>query len=187
MRPLKQITGEAEFNEVFTKMSAYHATTWSAICTTAGWSVLACSCTSGPPSILAQANLQVLIKDLMDLARQRAKQRSYHSAASGHLYAESEAVKYYGYRSLTKRLRGLRPGPEGSVHRLALTRLSQQAQELAMELQGPIHSSCMARHVPSTKVPGNSASCAHAQRPSQQDGGDSEKYHRRTGARTSKG
>src|SRR4029453_11822691 len=53
------------------------------------------------------------------------------------LYTESEAIKYYGYRCLTKRLRGLPPGPEGSAHRLALTRLSQQAQELAMELQGP--------------------------------------------------
>jgi alkylation response protein AidB-like acyl-CoA dehydrogenase len=43
----------------------------------------------------------------------------------------------YRYRCLTKRLRGLPPGPEGSAHRLALTRLTQQAQELAMELQGP--------------------------------------------------
>ena len=136
MRPLKQITGEAEFNEVFTKMSAYHATTWWAIYTTAGWSVLACSCTSGPP-ILAQANLQVLIKDLMDLARQRGETKILSCGSVWPASMPRRGVKYYGYRSLTKRLRGLRPGPEGSVHRLALTRLSQQAQELAMELQGP--------------------------------------------------
>jgi alkylation response protein AidB-like acyl-CoA dehydrogenase len=46
-------------------------------------------------------------------------------------------VKYYGYRCLTKRLRGLPPGPEGSAHRLVLTRIVQRAQELAMELEGP--------------------------------------------------
>ena len=139
VRPLKQITGEAEFNEVFYEnvrvprdnlVGDLHN----------GWMVGIglLMHERATTSILAQANLQVLMKDLMDLARQRGRSKDpIMRQRLARLYAESEAVKYYGYRSLTKRLRGLRPGPEGSVHRLALTRLSQEAQELAMELQGP--------------------------------------------------
>jgi alkylation response protein AidB-like acyl-CoA dehydrogenase len=89
-------------------------------------------------SILGQANVQVLIQDLCTLAQQRGRsQEPVIRQRLAYLYTGSEAVKYYGYRCLTKRLRGLPPGSEGSAHRLALTRIVQRAQELAMELEGP--------------------------------------------------
>lgn len=139
VRPLRQITGESEFNEVFFEnvrvprenlVGDLHN----------GWMVGIglLMHERATTSILGQANLQVLVKDLLDLARQR---NLHHDPVVrqrlAQIYIESEAIKNYGYRCLTKRLRGLPPGPEGSVHRLALTRLSQQAQEFAMELEGP--------------------------------------------------
>ena len=139
IRPLKQITGESEFNEVFFEnvrvpreslVGELHN----------GWMVGIglLMHERATTSILGQANVQVLIQELIDLARQRGRhQEPVIRQRLTQLYTESEAVKYYGYRCLTKRLRGLPPGPEGSAHRLALTRIVQRAQELAMELEGP--------------------------------------------------
>ena len=139
IRPLKQITGESEFNEMFFEsvrvprqnlVGELHN----------GWMVGIglLMHERATTAILGQANLQVLVQDVIELARQRGRSKDpLIRQCLARLYAESEAVKYYGYRCLTKRLRGLPPGPEGSAHRLALTRLTQQAQELAMELQGP--------------------------------------------------
>src|ERR671924_1268342 len=79
-----------------------------------------------------------MIKDLIDLGRQQGRhQEPVIRQRLAQLYTEGEAMKYYGYRCLTRRLRGLPPGPEGSAHRLALTRLVQRLQELALELEGP--------------------------------------------------
>jgi alkylation response protein AidB-like acyl-CoA dehydrogenase len=89
-------------------------------------------------SILTQANVQMLVQDLITLAKQQGRADNLVIRQRlAQLYIESEAIKQFGYRNLTKRLRGLPPGPEGSAHRLGLTLLTQRAQDLAMALQGP--------------------------------------------------
>jgi alkylation response protein AidB-like acyl-CoA dehydrogenase len=138
-RPLKQITGEAEFNEVFFDNVRVPRQNLVGELNN-GWMVGIglLMHERATTAILGQANLQVMVQDVMALARQRGRNHDpVMRQRLARLYAESEAIKYYGYRCLTRRLRGLPPGPEGSAHRLALTRLTQQAQELAMELQGP--------------------------------------------------
>lgn len=139
IRPLKQITGESEFNEVFfDNVRVPRANLVGEL--HQGWTVGIglLMHERATTSILGQANVQVLIQELIALARQQGR----HTEPAlrqrlTQLYTESEAIKYFGYRCLTKRLRGLPPGPEGSAHRLVLTRLVQRAHELAMELQGP--------------------------------------------------
>ena len=139
VRPLKQITGESEFNEVFFENVRVPRENMVGDLNN-GWMVGIglLMHERATTSILAQANVQVLVKDLMQLAREqgRADDPIIRQRLS-QLYIESEAIKGFGYRNLTKRLRGLPPGPEGSAHRLSLTLLVQRAQELAMELQGP--------------------------------------------------
>src|SRR5262252_622198 len=139
IRPLKQITGESEFNEVFFENVRVPRDNLVGELNH-GWMVGIglLMHERATTSILGQANVQVLIQELVDLARQRGRhQEPVIRQRLAQLYTESEAVKYYGYRCLTKRLRGLPPGPEGSAHRLVLTRIVQRAQELAMELEGP--------------------------------------------------
>ncbi len=139
VRPLRQMTGESEFNEVFFENVRVPRENLVGDLNN-GWMVGIglLMHERATTSILGQANLQVLVKDVTDLARQRGQHKDpVVRQRLARLYTESEAVKYYGYRCLTKRLRGLPPGPEGSAHRLALTRLTQQALELAMELEGP--------------------------------------------------
>jgi alkylation response protein AidB-like acyl-CoA dehydrogenase len=139
IRPLKQITGESEFNEVFFDNVRVPRENLVGELNN-GWMVGIglLMHERATTSILGQANLQTLIRDLLELARQQGSSKDpVMRQRLTRLHIESEAVKHYGYRSLTKRLRGLPPGPEGSAHRLMLTRLTQRAQELAMEMQGP--------------------------------------------------
>ena len=49
---------------------------------------------------------------------------------------EAEALKYTSYRQLTRQLRGLPPGPEGSIMKLGTTDLNLRIQSFAMELLG---------------------------------------------------
>lgn len=139
VRPLRQITGESEFNEVFFENVRVPRDNLVGELNN-GWMVGIglLMHERATTSILTQANLQVLIKDLIELARQRGRNADpVMRQRLAQLHIASEALKNYGYRNLTRRLRGLPPGPEGSAHRLGLTLLVQQAQELAMELQGP--------------------------------------------------
>jgi alkylation response protein AidB-like acyl-CoA dehydrogenase len=52
-------------------------------------------------------------------------------------YCEQQALKYTGFRQLTRRLKGLPPGPEGSMMKLVGTELNLRMSLFAMELLGP--------------------------------------------------
>ena len=115
IRPLKQMTSESEFNEVFFENVRVPRENLVGELDN-GWMVGIglLMHERATTSILGQANVQVLIQDLCVLAQQRGRsQEPVIRQRLAHLYTESEAVKYYGYRCLTKRLRGLPPGPEG--------------------------------------------------------------------------
>jgi alkylation response protein AidB-like acyl-CoA dehydrogenase len=50
---------------------------------------------------------------------------------------EGEALRYTNLRQLTRRLKGLAPGPEGSIMKLCASELNLRIQLFAMELLGP--------------------------------------------------
>ena len=50
---------------------------------------------------------------------------------------EAQAVKYTGFRQLTRQLKGLPPGPEGSMLKLCSTELALRLAAFATELLGP--------------------------------------------------
>jgi alkylation response protein AidB-like acyl-CoA dehydrogenase len=50
---------------------------------------------------------------------------------------DAEAIKYTGYRQLTRQLKGLPPGPEGSMLKLCSTELALRIATFALELLGP--------------------------------------------------
>jgi alkylation response protein AidB-like acyl-CoA dehydrogenase len=51
--------------------------------------------------------------------------------------ADAQALRYTGYRQLTRQLKGLPPGPEGSMMKLCGTELGLKIALYAMELLGP--------------------------------------------------
>ena len=50
--------------------------------------------------------------------------------------SEATALKYTGYRQLTRQLKGMPPGPEGSMMKLVSTELGLKMALYAMELLG---------------------------------------------------
>jgi alkylation response protein AidB-like acyl-CoA dehydrogenase len=50
---------------------------------------------------------------------------------------EAQALRYTGYRQLTRQLKGMPPGPEGSMMKLCSTELGLKIALYAMELLGP--------------------------------------------------
>jgi alkylation response protein AidB-like acyl-CoA dehydrogenase len=50
---------------------------------------------------------------------------------------EASAIRYVGLRQLTRQLKGLPPGPESSIQKLAYSELNVRIQKFAMELLGP--------------------------------------------------
>jgi len=55
----------------------------------------------------------------------------------GQFAAEATAIRYTGFRQLTRQLKGLPPGPEGSSIKLSASELGLRIATFALELLGP--------------------------------------------------
>jgi alkylation response protein AidB-like acyl-CoA dehydrogenase len=55
----------------------------------------------------------------------------------GQFAAEATAIRYTGFRQLTRQLKGLPPGPEGSSIKLSASELGLRIASFALELLGP--------------------------------------------------
>ncbi|HUY29147.1 MAG TPA: acyl-CoA dehydrogenase family protein [Candidatus Binataceae bacterium] len=139
VRPLVQMTGARGFNEVFFEdvrvpkknMVGDKNQGWQVAITT-----LMFERNGGGGGAGGQ------IHELVKLAQ--SVQRDGHPAWEdagvrqkiAEFYCEQQALKYTGFRQLTRRLKGLPPGPEGSIMKLCGTELNLRIQLFAMELLG---------------------------------------------------
>jgi alkylation response protein AidB-like acyl-CoA dehydrogenase len=73
---------------------------------------------------------------LADLARAHGTLNDVTRQQIADIWIRSEISRFLGMRSMTAALRGHRPGPEGSVAKLAATRLNIDAANLGMTLLG---------------------------------------------------
>jgi alkylation response protein AidB-like acyl-CoA dehydrogenase len=144
VKPLKQITGDAEFNEVFFDNVRVHESQilggvnngWAVGLTTLMYERLALG-------FGLQVRLRITLESLLDMAKRMEK----HGRAMtkdpvmrqklAALWIDTEALKYTGARAVTKLLRGELPGPEASAGKMGWVDTHQRLQELAMEIQGP--------------------------------------------------
>jgi len=138
VRPLRQITGEAEFNEVFfnqvevpkTQVLGRPGQGWEVAITT----LLHERGTLGT----ALANQASITADaLIDLARKagRGAERLMRQAIAQH-YIEARTLQLNGYRAVTQVMKTGIPGPEGSIMKLFYSELNQRMQETALDLMG---------------------------------------------------
>jgi alkylation response protein AidB-like acyl-CoA dehydrogenase len=144
VKPLKQLTGDAEFNEVFFDNVRVHASQvlggvnngWAVGLTTLMYERLALG-------FGLQVRLRIALDGLVELARKQEKngraltQDPVMRQKLAQLWIDSEALKYTGARGITKLLRGELPGPEASAGKMGWVETHQRIQELAMEVQGP--------------------------------------------------
>src|SRR5579862_5622467 len=124
VRPLKQINGDDDFNEVFfEEVRVPRANVIGAI--NGGWEIAITTLMHERATLTFSRQLQsrVALTDMIRLARRwpRNGRPAAADALVRQLLAqaliESDVIKYTAYRSLTKTLRGGMPGPEGSIEK----------------------------------------------------------------------
>jgi alkylation response protein AidB-like acyl-CoA dehydrogenase len=144
VKPLKQITGDAEFNEVFFDNVRVHESQilgglnngWAVGLTTLMYERLALG-------FGLQMRLRIALESLIEMGRRVEKtgrtviKDPVMRQKLAQLWIETEALKYTGSRAITKLLRGELPGPEASTGKMGWVDTHQRLQELAMEIEGP--------------------------------------------------
>ncbi len=143
VRPLRQMTGESEFNEVFFEdVRVPRANLVGEM--NNGWGVALTTLMNerGTASFGTQARFRIIYDNLVTLAkksavngRPAAQDPMIRQQLAQHLI-DVEILKYNCFRNFTRLLRGGTPGPEGSILKLWWSELNQRMQETAMTLQG---------------------------------------------------
>ncbi len=139
VRPLKQMTGSADFNEVFLT-DVKTPKDWIVGKRGEGWIVSRTTLKHERDSIGNAAMTEVLFKGLVKLAResQRDGRPALEDAAVRQRLATIEgyvqAHKYSGYRQLTANLRGENVGILALMNKLHSTNIGQEVAKLAFDL-----------------------------------------------------
>ena len=143
VRPLRQISGDEDFNEVFFEdVRVPRANVIGKI--NAGWDIAITTLMHERQTLTFNRQLQsrVALNQLLALARRHptarpaARQPLLRQKLAA-AYIDSEAMKYTALRNLTKVLRGGEPGPEGSIEKLFWSEMYQRLLETAVEIEGP--------------------------------------------------
>ncbi len=145
VRPLRQITGEAEFNELFIEQARVpdeniiggEGNGWAVAITTL----------MHERATLAfglQVSVQIAIRELVEHARRTPGPNGRPAAEDplvrqrlAQLMIESEVLRLNAYRSLSATMQGGVPGPEGSLGKWHWSEVNQALTELAMDISGP--------------------------------------------------
>jgi alkylation response protein AidB-like acyl-CoA dehydrogenase len=137
VRPLRQITGEAEFNEIFfTDVRVPAENLLGEI--GGGWQVAMTTLLHerGTLGFALQATLEVQIRKLVGLARDRGADQLQRDRIARE-WIELQGLRYTNYRSLSALVKTGLPGPEGSISKLVWSEANQRVTKLALELLGP--------------------------------------------------
>ena len=140
VRPLRQITGDAEFNEVFFE-NARIPDAWRLGPVGEGWRVAISilmnerSVSSGSgaalPGTAVGRSVVALIRRHAPVIDPVLRQRLAQA------YIEDRLVTLTNQRAADRRRAGQPPGPEGSVTKLFFSEHTQRLQNLAVDLEGP--------------------------------------------------
>ena len=139
VRPLRQITGEAEFNEVFFDNVRVPAENlvhrldegWAVAITTLAYE-------RDLLTFIRHISLRNALHRLVTLAKTRGRGREpIVRQKIANLWIGEQALQMNAYRSLTRILRGGQPGPEGSTSKLFWSQLDQELALTATEVIGP--------------------------------------------------
>ena len=144
VRPLRQISGEAEFNEIFfdgVRVPAANVVGrvhrgWEVAITTLMFE-------RGPRTIARQLLLRQGIDAALDLARRSSRGGGVAAADPvirqrlAQSYVDAEALRFTNLRLLTRMLRGEVPGAEGSAAKLFWSESIQRLFELMLDIEGP--------------------------------------------------
>jgi alkylation response protein AidB-like acyl-CoA dehydrogenase len=139
VRPLRQITGEAEFNELFMEEARIpHENIVGG--ENNGWRVAITTLMHERAGLAfaLQVEVQVALRELIERARERGvagdpviRQRL------AQLQIEAQVLRLNAYRGLTGMQKRGEPGPEGSIGKWHWAEVNQALSELALDIDGP--------------------------------------------------
>jgi alkylation response protein AidB-like acyl-CoA dehydrogenase len=138
VRPLRQITGEAEFNELFLEEARIPDENVVGGVGN-GWQVALTTLMFERAGLggAAAISIKVALGQLMDLARERGvDQDPIIRQKIAELYINAEALRHTASRGLTQIMKRGQPGPEGSLPKLQWSQTNQALTELAMDIRG---------------------------------------------------
>ena len=139
LRPLVQITGDAEFNEVFFDQVRVPKDRLLGRLN-GGWDVAITVLMYERMALGSTVILHHYIDRVLALARERgAAKDPVMRQKLAELYTAGRVLRLTGLRYVTKQLRGDAPGAEGSVLKLGLTDTYRQLAEIATQIIGPYH------------------------------------------------
>ena len=139
VRPLVQITGEAEFNEVFFNETPVPK---SQILGEPGrgWDVAITTLLHerGTLGAALASRVAITARELVDFVQASGQggDRLLRQKVAQH-YIESRILQLNGYRAVTQIMKNGIPGPEGSIMKLFFSELNQRMQETAIGMMGP--------------------------------------------------
>jgi alkylation response protein AidB-like acyl-CoA dehydrogenase len=137
VRPLVQMTGDAEFNQVFfDQVRVPRRNLLGKL--NEGWRVAVSTLSHERGGIRQFMRLHRAVHMVQVLARQRRMGRDpVLRQRLAQLHVDTEILRLTTLRALTKQLRGEPPGPEGSIQKLSFSRTYMQAIQVAEGLLGP--------------------------------------------------
>jgi alkylation response protein AidB-like acyl-CoA dehydrogenase len=140
VRPLRQITGEAEFNELF--IEGARASGEQVLGGVGnGWKVALTTLMNERAGLAFF--LQVRLRQLLDEVMAQASARGLLddpvlADRLGELHLKAEVLRLTAYRGLAQIERYGQPGPEGSLTKWMWSETNQQLTQLAADLLGPV-------------------------------------------------
>lgn len=137
IRPLIQMTGDAEFNQVFfDQVRIPKDRLLGAL--NEGWRVAVSTLSHERGGIRQFMRLYRVVHRVYDLARQRGVSADpVLRQQLAQLHVDTEVQRLTVLRALTKQLRGEPPGPEGSIQKLSFSRVYMRAVQVAEQVLGP--------------------------------------------------
>jgi alkylation response protein AidB-like acyl-CoA dehydrogenase len=142
VRPLRQMTGHSEFNEVFLDNVRIPKSLQIGE-KNKGWYIAMGTLEFERSGIGATVMRENAVRDLIKLAKeiQRNDQPLSKNPIArqklAQFFIDVSVLRYTGLRALTGQLRGERPGPETLVGNLFGVELNQRLQDFAMQVEGP--------------------------------------------------
>ena len=136
IRPLRDLTGQAEFNEVF--LDAVFVPDGAVVGAPGdGWRIARTTLANERVSMSSGSGFGTGVEEvLVSLAQLGPRMTPSQALRTGELLAESQSLTLMGRRSTLRALRGLDPGAGASVGKLLGAEHEQRVQEFGLSLAG---------------------------------------------------
>lgn len=144
VRPLRQMTGGHEFNEMFFENVHVPRTNLLGELNN-GWRVGMTTLMNerGTSAFAVWLRYRITYEELIEMARRRMRNGRPATADPfirqhlAQVYIDLEGLRYVSYRTFSEILKGGTPGPEGSISKVVWSELNQRMNELAIAIEGP--------------------------------------------------